>query len=422
MTKAKEVLTKSSGGNSRLKPLLSALAAALLLAACGGQEPEVGGHGVHQPPAAATAASEAAGGERKVLYWHDPMRPEARFDKPGKSPFMDMDLVPVYADEAGAAVRVPSAIQQSMGLRTAPARRGDIWRHVRAVGYVGYDEERVHHVHPRAPGWIEKQQVRAAGEAVQKGQVLYEYYAPDIANALQELKLARSTGRELGLSARSRLKLYEVPDSVIAAIEKGGEAPRTVPVVAPASGTVAALAVRHGMYVTPALETYSIADLSEVWVTVEVLEQQMAGVAVGRPAAIRVAALPGRSFEGLVDYLYPEMDPKSRALKVRLRLPNPEGLLRPNMLADAEIFGGPKRDLLLIPREALIETGAGARVIRRLPDGAFQPVAVNTGLRGGESVEILSGLAEGDEVVVSGQFLLDSESSLRASLSRLSGE
>lgn len=394
--------------------------AALLLAACGSQEPEAAG--APGAPTAVATEGGAAGGERRVLYWYDPMRPEARFDKPGRSPFMDMDLVPMYADAAGTAVQVPAAMQQSMGLRTARAARGDLWRHVRAVGYVGYDEERVHHVHPRAAGWVEKQQVRAAGEVVHKGQVLYEYYAPDIASALSELKLARSSGRELGQSARTRLKLYEVPDGVIAAIEKGGEAPRTVPVLAPVAGTVATLAVRHGMYVTPALETYSIADLSEVWVMVEVLEQQLAGVAVGRPAAVRVAALPGRDFEGVVDYLYPEMDPKTRALKVRLRLPNPEGLLRPNMLADVDIFGGPQRDLLLIPRAALIETGDGARVVRRLPGGAFQPVPVRTGLRGREQVEVLSGLKAGDEVVVSGQFLLDSESSLRAGLSRLSGE
>jgi Cu(I)/Ag(I) efflux system membrane fusion protein len=184
---------------------------------------------------------------------------------------------------------------------------------------------------------------------------------------------------------------------------------------------VADLGLREGMYVTPQLELFAIADLSGVWVQVDVFEHQMVMIEAGRPAEITVAAIPGEVFEGEVDYIYPELDPVTRTLRVRLRFPNPKGRLKPNMLADVVIYGGPKRDVLMVPREAVILSGRGARVVKALGEGRFQPVEVRTGIGNSEVMEILSGLDEDERVVVSGQFLIDSESNLRASFARMTG-
>jgi Cu(I)/Ag(I) efflux system membrane fusion protein len=254
---------------------------------------------------------------------------------------------------------------------------------------------------------------------------LAELYAPQILSAQVDFLLAlapqpRGVAQVKADKARNLLRLLDVPDAVIREIERTGDTRNTVPVLAPISGIVTRLMARDGMYVTPASEMFTIADLSQVWVMVDVFEHQIDWLEPGLSAEIKVPAHPGRTWEGEVDYLYPELDPKTRTLPVRLVFPNPDLALKPQMFAEVTIYGGPKRDVLKVPREALIVTGKRESVVKALDGGRFQPVDVVTGIQRGEAVEILSGLAEGDEIVVSGQFLIDSESSLRASFMRMS--
>jgi Cu(I)/Ag(I) efflux system membrane fusion protein len=412
----------------RALPLWTAcLLGVALLTACGRQAP---------PPAQSTAQAPATApaNGRKVLYWYDPMQPQQHFDKPGRSPFMDMDLVPKYADEEPAAGASPEArapvtlsgtVVQSLGVRTATVRRGPLTRTVRAVGRVAYDETRLAHIHPRAAGWIEGLKLRAEGEPVTKGQELAELYAPDILSAQVDFLIALEPQAQGARSvradkARNLLRLLDVPEAVIREIERTHQTRNTIPVLAPTNGIVNKLTAREGMYVTRESEMFTIADLSRVWVLVDVFEQQLAAVAPGLPAEIRVPAHPGRTWKGVVDYLYPDLDPRTRTLRVRLVFPNPDLALRPNMFADVVIHGNLKAAALTIPREGLIVTGERASVVKDLGGGRFQPVDVVPGMETGAEVEILSGLEEGDRVVVSGQFLIDSESSIRGSFRRMS--
>lgn len=371
-------------------------------------------------------ATPSASSKREILYWVAPMDPNYRRDEPGQSP-MGMDLVPVYADEAGPTVTINPSVEQNLGLRTAKVGRETIWKYISTVGLVTFDEDAISHVHPRASGWIEKIHVKAVGEKVKKGDVLFEYYSPELVQAQDEYLVAKRSSRKdlvgnskgsLLKSARIRLELLEIPDWIIRNIDKKGKIQRVIPVLAPRDGYVTQLTVRDGMYITPSIDSYTIADLSRIWVRVDVFEHQFEWVQPGRPAEMRVAAVPARVWEGKVDYIYPELTKSTRTLNVRLRFDNPDDVLKPNMFADVIIYGGPKRDVLVVPRESLIRGSQDTHVIRRLPNGGFEPVQVATGIRSGEQVEILGGINEGDEIVVSGQFLIDSESNLRASLMR----
>lgn len=356
-----------------------------------------------------------------------PMHPQIVRDQEGSCPICGMDLVPKMigpADHGHPEIEISSAVMQSMGVRTAQVRRDTLWRYIRTVGHVAYDETRLVHVHPRAAGWMEKLTLRAEGDPVRKGQVLGELYAPDILAAEVDFLIALNQGspgvaRQRAEKARNRLRLLGVPEATISQIQKRQKSQNRVPVLAPAGGVVSKLGVREGMYVKPELEILTIADLSKVWVLVDVFEHQIEWLADGLTTEITVPAFPGRTWEGQVDYIYPELDAKSRTLRVRLGFDNPKGLLKANMFADVVIYGGPRRDALVIPREALIETGERSSVVLATGEGRFQPVDVVVGMRAGDQVEILSGLKEGDRVVSSGQFLIDSESSLRASFSRM---
>jgi Cu(I)/Ag(I) efflux system membrane fusion protein len=288
-----------------------------------------------------------------------------------------------------------------------------------------YDETRLAHVHPRADGWMEQLSVRAEGDPVKRGDVLGSFYSPEVLSAQVDYLIALDQNGNRGSraavdKARNRLRLLGVPEQTIADIGSDRETRNLVPVLAPTDGVVTMLGVREGMYVTPANEIVTLADLGKIWVLVDIFEHQVDWLSTGLSAEITVPAYPGRTWEGTVDYIYPDLDPVARTLRVRLALDNPEGLLKANMFADAVIYGGPRRDALAIPREALIVTGERETVVRALGDGRFEPVDVVTGMKRGDRVEILNGLEEGDEVVVSGQFLIDSESSLQASFLRMS--
>jgi Cu(I)/Ag(I) efflux system membrane fusion protein len=362
-----------------------------------------------------------------------PMHPQIVRNEPGSCPICGMGLVLQEVEDDGErfpAVTVAAHTAHNLGLRTGRVERDTLWKYIETVGYVGYDEDKVVHVHPRASGWIEKVYVRAQGDVVRRGQKLFELYSPDIVAAQEELlitlrvdrqNLARQSRDSLIESGKQRLRLLDVPEPVIEKLIRSGEVTRTVPVLAPRDGVVTQIGFRDGMYVMPANELYTVADLASVWVQVDVFEHQLEWVSKGRAAEMRVEALPGRLWEGEVDYIYPVLEAETRTLRVRLRFANEDGVLKPNMLADVVIYGGPKRDVLAIPREAVIPAAGGARVVKVVEDGRYQPVVVDLGMQSGERVEVLSGLVEGDRIVVSGQFLIDSESNLQASFRRLSG-
>lgn len=357
-----------------------------------------------------------------------PMHPQIVKDEPGTCPICGMDLVKKLMDpDAGKhpTVALSGAVVQNMGVRTARVARGTMWMYVRTLGRVEYDETRLAHIHPRAEGWIEGLSLRAEGEPVQKGQELAQLYAPEILSAQVDFLLALQP-RQRGVAgvkadkARNMLRLLDVPDGIIGDIQRTGETRNRIPVLAPIEGIVTQMMARDGMYVGKGTEMFTIADLSQVWVMVDVFEHQIAWLEPGLTAEIGVPAHPGTKWEGVVDYLYPDLDPKTRTLRVRLVFPNPDLLLKPNMFAEVVIYGGPREDVLKIPSEALIVTGERESVVTARGDGRFQPVDVVAGMQRGGEVEILSGLNEGDEIVVSGQFLIDSESSLQASFMRMS--
>ncbi|MCW8899618.1 MAG: efflux RND transporter periplasmic adaptor subunit [Gammaproteobacteria bacterium] len=359
--------------------------------------------------------------EKKILYWVAPMDATYRRDEPGKSP-MGMDLVPVY-DEGGdgSTVKISPAVENNMGVRTAIVKRDKLWRRIDTVGYVGFDENKISHLHLRTKGWIEKLYVKSEGERVTKGQLLFEVYAPELVNAQEEyLQALRSNNRGLTSASQERLIALGISASQIKQLNKTRRVNQYVKVYARQDGIIAKLSIREGMFVTPSKLVMSLADLSSVWLLAEVFESQADWVRVGQSAEVTLSYLPGREWEGKVEYIYPSLDPKTRTLRVRLRFENKDESLKPNMFAKVAIYGGAKREVITIPREALIRTGNDQRVIISVGDGGFQARKVTAGIESGEFIEIVQGLSEGDKVVTSGQFLIDSEASLKASIARMS--
>ena len=368
------------------------------------------------------AARAGGDGDKKILYWVAPMDPNYRRDKPGKSP-MGMDLIPVYEeDEAnqGADVTIPPEMVQNLGIRTARATRGTLSREIDTLGYVDYDESRVSHIHLRVSGWIERLAVASEGERVKRGQRLFNLYSPELVNAQEEYLQALQAGhKRLIQASRDRLRALGLTQGQIRALGKRMRALQTLSVFAPQDGVVSDLPVREGMYVKPSMRVMTLADLSSIWLLAEVFERQSEWVRLGDPAEVSLPFLPGRHWKGRVEYIYPALDPKTRTLRARLRFPNPDEALKPNMYARVRIHANPRKDVLSIPLEALIRTGRSERVILALGEGRFAVRAVESGIESGERVEILKGLKEGEEVVTSGQFLIDSEAAMRGALQRL---
>ncbi|PHS70122.1 MAG: efflux transporter periplasmic adaptor subunit [Cycloclasticus sp.] len=359
-------------------------------------------------------------GEKKVLYWVAPMDPNYRRDEPGKSP-MGMELVPVYNMEAsGSSITISPEMVQNLGIRTAKVEKTRLWRGINTVGYVDYDEMKVSHIHLRVSGWIEHLGAHAEGERFAKGDTLLELYSPELVNAQQEYLQALSSGnKRLIRASNDRLNALGLLANQIKTLKKTRKVQQRVPILAEHDGVVSKLSVRHGMYVTPANKVMSLADLSSVWMLVEVFEKQANWVKEGNPAEVSLSYLPGKVWKGRVEYIYPSLNPKTRALMVRLRFDNPNEELKPNMFAKVKIFSGPTESTLVVPTEALIRTGDGDHLIIKNSDGRFEPKMVVAGIESGLFIEILSGINEGDDVVVSGQFLIDSEASLRGSFKRM---
>jgi Cu(I)/Ag(I) efflux system membrane fusion protein len=370
-----------------------------------------------------SAIAGDAGRDPEPLYWVAPMDPSYRRDGPGKSP-MGMDLVPVYEDAGSegnaSTVRIAPEVVNNLGVRTAPVAYAALPTRIRTVGYVQYDEDRLIHIHPRVEGWIEKLHVKASGDPVEAGQPLYELYSPQLVNAQEEYLLAlKRDNPRLVEAARDRLLALQLAPDMIARLHRDREVQQTVTFFAPQGGVVDNLNIREGFFVMPGTTLMSIGVLEDVWVEAEVFERQAPLVTVGLPVTMSLDYLPGRQWRGQVDYVYPSLDEKNRTLRVRLRFANEDRILKPNMFAEVEIEADPVEETLVVPREAVIRTGGEDRVVLALGQGRFRSKAVKLGRVGERDAEILEGLVAGDTVVVSAQFLLDSESSKRADLMRM---
>ncbi|OUR66684.1 hypothetical protein A9Q80_06405 [Cycloclasticus sp. 46_83_sub15_T18] len=359
--------------------------------------------------------------EKEVLYWVAPMDPNFKRDAPGKSP-MGMELVPVYQPHGtGQQLSISPEVQQNFSVRLAKVERSRLWRGINTVGYVDYNEARVSHIHLRTSGWIEHLATHSVGERFKKGDTLLTLYSPELVNAQQEyVQALRSGKRQLINSSAVRLAALGLTEPQIKQLRKTRKVLQAVPIYAQQDGVVSELSVRHGMYVTPANKVMSLADLSSVWLLVDVFEKQANWVKLGDVAEVSLSYQPGKIWRGRVNYIYPSLDKTTRSLKVRLVFENPDELLKPNMFAKVKILSGAKNDILVIPTEALIRTGTQQRVIVAQAAGKFEARSVSSGIESGDYIEILSGLDEHEQVVVSGQFLIDSEASLRASLLRMS--
>jgi len=367
-------------------------------------------------------ASRASATDASPLYYRHPHDPNRTSRVPMKDE-MGMDYVPVFADTAGPEVRISPAVVNNLGVRTAAAVTGPLPRRAETVGYVGFDERRARQVRPRAEGWVESLAVRTMGEAVREGQVLFTLYSPMLESAQQEyLDAIRIGNRDLIDASADRLRALGFDAGAAVRISKAGRAAGRVPYVAPVSGVVTQLELQEGAMVTPEMVALTITDIGSLWVIAEVPEAQAGWVVAGTPAELRFPSLPGAPVRGRVEYVYPELDLERRTLRARIVLEDPAVEIRPNMLASVSLVGSDGPDVVSIPRSALIRSGTEDRVVVALGDGRFAPRRVVAGAESGERVAITEGLAAGENVVVAGQFLLDSEANLRAGLGRLGEE
>ena len=398
---------------ARNRRAILAVALALILAAAAAAYLLLGGE------SAGEADGNCPGSE--VLYWYDPMIPMERYPGPGKSS-MNMELIPKCADETAAGVRVSPAMVQNLGIRTTPARMMDIAPTVHAVGRVELDERLIAEVQTLTPGFVETLAVRAEGEPVSRGSRVATVYSPELLAAQQEYAaLVRMSGSavtpSLREAARNRLRLLGLPAGAIQRLSRGGAPQRTYPVFAPVSGIVRDIGARPGAQVTPGQSIVTLADLSRVLVIAQIPEVSLGNVGVGRPAEVTFPAYPGETFEGRVDYIFPTLDPESRTARARITLANPRLRLKEGMFANVRILGTGGM-ALVVPTEAVIDTGRRKVVLVRRDD-AFVPFEVVTGREAEEMTQIVEGLEPGAEVVVSGQFLIDSEASLSGVVQRL---
>jgi len=404
-------------------------------------------HAGHDMPAEAEQAEPSAPGERKVLYWYDPMHPAYKSNKPGTAPDCGMDLVPKYADEESAVRNLPPGTvqitadrQQLIGVRTGKVEQQSVERMLRVVGRIGIDETRVAHVHTKVSGYIEHVFADFIGKEVKVGDPLFTIYSPELVSTQQEYLIAVRAQRELKdapytevssgaaslvKAARERLRLWDVSEEEIAALEREGKVKRELTIHSPASGIVTERAAyQHGRYVSPEMDLYVITDLSSIWMLAEVFEYEVPYIHVGQKATVRLSYTPGKVYTGTVSFINPSVDPKTRTVRVRIELPNPGLELKPDMYADVELaidYGAQ----IVVPQEAVLDSGTQQVVFVARGEGYFEPRAIKTGPKlvglpkavgaaaGGEQVIVVSGLRAGETIVISGNFLIDSESRLK---------
>ena len=364
----------------------------------------------------------------RILYYHDPMVPGKRFDAPAKSPFMDMMLVPVYVGASGADgsnVTVSPRVQQNFGLRTAAVVQGTLSPQLQAIGSIAFNERDQSVIQARATGFIEKLYVRATLDAVRAGQPFADVYVPDWVAAQQEffaVKKAAGNDPQLVAAARQRMLLLGMTSGQIDQIESSGNAQARVTITAPSSGVVAELVAREGMTVTPGMLLARINDLATVWALAEVPESQISLIRKGAKVEARSPGAPGTVFAGTVQAILPEVTAATRTVKARVQLANPGNALVPGMLVTMQFMDKRSTPALLVPTEAIIATGQRNVVMLAEEGGRYRPVNVETGIESGGQTEIKKGLVVGQRVVVSSQFLIDSEASLKGVEARLNNE
>ena len=398
--------------------------------------------GYHAGPMASAASGEersAAGGEREILFYRNPMDPTISSPVPATDE-MGMDYLPVYADEAeralgaGATVVIDPVVVQNMNVQTETATRRDLRHEIRTVGYLEYDQERMVTVTTKYDGWIEKVYVNYVGEPVTEGAGLFEVYSPELVQTEQELLSAiryasrfgdgaddaRLRAEALVAAARARLAFWDISPDQIARLEETGEIFRTLTVTAPAGGLVMRrMPGLEGMAVTPGMEAYHIADITSLWLSVEVFEDQVVWIRPGVEAEAAFTYFPGETIRGTVEFIEPEMSEQTRTLTVKIAVPNPEGRLRQGMFATVVFDPVLVRGALTVPTDSVLRTGRRNVVIVALGGGRFEPREVELGQLSEGLAEVRSGLAAGDEVVTSSQFLLDSESRLQAAVQKM---
>ena len=377
-----------------------------------------------------TGSTPGQAREKKILYWKAPMDPNYISEEPGKSP-MGMDLIPVYEGEDDGAepgtVKIDPVIVQNIGVRTAEVKRMALTRSIRTIGRVGYDEKKVHHVNIKVAGWVEKLYVSVTGERVRKDDILLGIYSPKLVSAQEEYLLARQYGDTMAGVGRSsilelsrrRLELWDVPEHQIREIEEKGVAMKTLHIHSPASGIVIKKSVVEGMYVKPGMTLYTIADISRVWVYVDIYEYEVPWVKVGQGAEMTLASYPGRVFKGKVTFIYPFMGAKTRTNKVRLEFDNPGLKLKPDMYANVTLSSVVSKSAVAVPAEAIIRSGARNVVVVARGSGKFSPRPVTLGVEAEGYYEVRDGLEEGEVVVTSAQFLIDSESRLKEAITKM---
>jgi Cu(I)/Ag(I) efflux system membrane fusion protein len=373
----------------------------------------------------ASPGAAAVGGERQILYYRNPMGLPDTSPVPKKDS-MGMDYTPVYADDrpddSGVVVVSPARVQ-TLGVKTALAEERVLDAAVRAVGRVEVDERAVVQVAPRFEGWIERLHVNAVGDPVRRGQPLFTVYSPELQSAGEELRIAERLQRDSAATdpaaAESARRLAEATRARLRNMEVAGQAGQRQTFASPANGVVLEKNAVQGARFMPGEAIYRIADLSSVWVIADIFEQDLARVRVGQTATVTIAAWPGQTFTARVSYIYPTLDATTRSTRVRLELPNRDGLLRPGLFAQVELASGGSAPRLTVPTSAIIDDGTRQVVLLALDEGRFRPQPVKLGVRGRDFVEVREGIRAGDKVVVSANFLIDSESQLKAALSNL---
>ncbi|EOV0101519.1 efflux RND transporter periplasmic adaptor subunit [Vibrio vulnificus] len=361
------------------------------------------------------------------LYWVAPMDPNYKRDKPGKSP-MGMDLIPVYADDLAGAndkpgtVKIDPSVENNLGVKTAAVELAKLSPRIETVGYIAFDESQLWQTNVRVSGWVEKLSINAVGEQVKKGEVLFTLYSPELVKAQEELLNAKRTGRDgLVKGATERLLSLGVDREQINQVIRRGKASQTIEIKALANGVIASLNIREGGYLSPAQAVISAGPLNEVWVDAEVFERQAHWLTNGSQASMTLDALPGKAWQGEVDYVYPILDPKTRTLRMRLKFANPNGELKPNMFANITLQPISDSEVLTVPKSSVIRSGGMTRVVLAEGEGKYRSARIETGREADDKVEVLQGLNQGDRIVTSAHFMLDSESSQSADLSRING-
>jgi len=372
------------------------------------------------------------------LTWRNPMNPSITSPTPAKDS-MGMDYVPVCAEDGAGSgpagtVSIDPTVVQNIGVRVTPAERKLLSREITTVGRITYDETKLVTLHPKVDGWVDKLFVDKTGESVREDTMLLSFYSPQLVATQDEYLLALSNWQQLKDSpypdiregakrlldsSLDRLRFFDVAEHQIRALQKTHKVRKSMHIHAPAAGIVTRIGVREGAHVTPSSELYQIADLSSVWVLADLYEYEIGWVKEGDTATLSVASLPGRKFTGHITYIYPYLDPKTRTNKVRIEFDNSEGLLKPDMFGDVRIVASRSKAGVFVPAEAVLITGKRAHLFVRTGPGRFEPRTVETGTRADGLVEIRSGVRDGELVVTSGQFLIDSESSIREAAAKM---